>query len=428
MASRASTGKSSSSHAAATRPCCDQSPLTASKSRSWQSPLTSHSARSTPPASASPRINLPTSTEWAARGVAPRCVSISRRASPIDSISSVEAEEHDVAVLDDVVLALVAGLAVFLGCDFAAEGDVVVVGDGLGTDETAFKIGVEHSGSLRGPGALADGPGARLFRAGGEICLQAKQLVGFADQSIQAGLMQAEGLEVLGLLGVRQLRELALDLGGDDDDGGVVLPSVGLDLFGHGVAGGGRRLVDVADVERRFRREKLQLAEGLLFVGRALDETRRLAVAEEGERAVDEIQRELALLVAALGFLLDAGAALLEAFEVGEHERGLDHLSVGDRINLVGDVDDVGILEAAQHVGDGVAFADVGEELVTEAFALACALHEAGDVDETHAGRDDLLALGDHSELVEARVGHRHLAGVRLDGAAREIGRLGVGG
>jgi small GTP-binding protein len=44
-------------------------------------------------------------------------------------------------------------------------------------------------------------------------------------------------------------------------------------------------------------------------------------------------------------------------------------------VDAVGDVDDVRVLEAAQHVGDRVALADVGEELVAEAFALARALH-----------------------------------------------------
>jgi hypothetical protein len=58
---------------------------------------------------------------------------------------------------------------------------------------------------------------------------------------------------------------------------------------------------------------------------------------------------------------------------------------------------DVVVLEAAQHVHDGVDLADVGEELVAEAFALGGAAHEAGDVDEGDAGRDDLLRLRDRA-------------------------------
>ena len=76
------------------------------------------------------------------------------------------------------------------------------------------------------------------------------------------------------------------------------------------------------------------------------------------------------------------GEPLLDALEVGQHQLGLDGLGVGERIDPALDVGDVGILEAAQHVGDGVALADVGEELVAEALALAGAAHQAGDIDE----------------------------------------------
>ncbi len=88
------------------------------------------------------------------------------------------------------------------------------------------------------------------------------------------------------------------------------------------------------------------------------------------------------------------------------------------------DMGDVVILEAAQHMDDGVDLADVGEELVAEPFALGGAAHQAGDVDEADAGRDDLLRLGDRGDLLQARIGHRHLAGVRLDGAERIVGGL----
>ena len=77
---------------------------------------------------------------------------------------------------------------------------------------------------------------------------------------------------------------------------------------------------------------------------------------------------------------------------------------------------DVGVLEAADHVHDGVHLADVGEELVAEAFALAGALHQAGDVHELHRGRHRPLRRDDAGEHVEPRVGHLHDAGVGLDG------------
>ena len=55
-----------------------------------------------------------------------------------------------------------------------------------------------------------------------------------------------------------------------------------------------------------------------------------------------------------------------------------------------GDMGDVGILEAAHHVRDGVDLADMGEELVAEAFAPGGAAHQAGDIDEGEPRRLDL--------------------------------------
>ena len=82
------------------------------------------------------------------------------------------------------------------------------------------------------------------------------------------------------------------------------------------------------------------------------------------------------------------------------------------------------VFEAAQHMHDGVDFADIGEELVAEAFALRRAAHQAGDVDEGDARRDQFLRLGDVGKLAHARIGNRHFTGVRLDRAERIIRRL----
>ena len=79
--------------------------------------------------------------------------------------------------------------------------------------------------------------------------------------------------------------------------------------------------------------------------------------------------------------------------EIGERQLGVDDLDVGDRIDLAGDVDDVVVVEAAHHVRDRVGLADVGEELVAEAFALGRAGDQAGDVDELHDRRNHLLRL-----------------------------------
>jgi hypothetical protein len=73
---------------------------------------------------------------------------------------------------------------------------------------------------------------------------------------------------------------------------------------------------------------------------------------------------------------------------------------------LAGHVDHVVVFKAAHHVDDGVGFADVGQKLVAQAFALAGTGHQACDVHKFHDGRHDALGLDDLGQLLQARVGH----------------------
>jgi hypothetical protein len=149
-----------------------------------------------------------------------------------------------------------------------------------------------------------------------------------------------------------------------------------------------------------------------------------LAVTQQYQCAVDEIERLLGVLVVALGLLGEVVDALFQAVEVGEHQLGFDGLDIGQRRDLAFDMGDVGVFKAPHHMRDRVDFADGGEKLVAEAFALRGATHQACDVDEGQPRRDDLRGLGDIRQLVEPGIRHRDLADIRLDGAERIIRRL----
>ncbi len=95
-----------------------------------------------------------------------------------------------------------------------------------------------------------------------------------------------------------------------------------------------------------------------------------------------------------------------------------------DRIDPALDMGDVVVLEAAQHMRHGIDFADIGQELVAQAFALGGAAHQAGDVDEGDAGRNDLASTGDLGQHFQPRIGHGHVADIGLDGAEGIIRRL----
>jgi hypothetical protein len=61
---------------------------------------------------------------------------------------------HDVAVGDDIFLAFQPQLAGIAGARFAAERDVIGIGDGFGADKPFFKVGVNDAGGLGRPATL----------------------------------------------------------------------------------------------------------------------------------------------------------------------------------------------------------------------------------------------------------------------------------
>ena len=124
----------------------------------------------------------------------------------------------------------------------------------------------------------------------------------------------------------------------------------------------------------------------------------------------------------ALGLLLKARDRLLDGGHVGQDQLGLDGLHVALRIDLAGDVHDVGIAEEAHDLADRIGLADVRQELVAQALALRRARHQTGDVDELDRRGHDARRMVDRRQRVEARVGHRHHAHVGLDGGEGVVG------
>src|SRR5437870_11092843 len=107
-----------------------------------------------------------------------------------------ESKMQDVAVGDLVVLALEPHLAGVARAGLTTERRIVVIGDGLHTNETALEIGMNHRRRLRSLGASRDGPRRRLLRAGGEERDQIEQLMAGADQPVEAGLAEPDRSEI----------------------------------------------------------------------------------------------------------------------------------------------------------------------------------------------------------------------------------------
>ena len=68
-------------------------------------------------------------------------------------------------------------------------------------------------------------------------------------------------------------------------------------------------------------------------------------------------------------------------------------------------MDDVSVDEPANDLRDGVGFTNVGEEFVAQAFALGCALDDAGDVDERHGCGQQPFGTKDVCKHLQSGVG-----------------------
>ena len=112
------------------------------------------------------------------------------------------------------------------------------------------------------------------------------------------------------------------------------------------------------------------------------------------------------LVAAGLGLLLCACNTAFDGLEVLELQLVVYDFFVADGVDCAVHVGDVIVIEAPEHMDYGVGFADVGKELVAEAFALARSFHEAGYVDDFDSGGDHAAGLAHLHQAVEALVGH----------------------
>src|SRR5690606_17699277 len=83
----------------------------------------------------------------------------------------VKQKVQHIPIFYHVVFTFLAQFACVFCALFAFVLNEVIVGDGIGADKTAFKIGVDNTGGLGRGGADRNGPGTHFFYAGGEVSL-----------------------------------------------------------------------------------------------------------------------------------------------------------------------------------------------------------------------------------------------------------------
>ena len=292
-------------------------------------------------------------------------------------------------------------------------------------------VGVDLSGGFGRGCPVDNSPCARLVLSGGEERAVVEQFVSGADHALKAAFRCADVVqESLRLVGFER-GEFLLEFRADRDDfhavsGGVVDQRLRRVVLAERPEPG---LVDVGADERGHGGEQLERRHHAAGVRIVLVPLRNPAVFEVGDAGLGELVFRLDLRVAGAQELLALVESALEEFQVGEHEFGQDQLQVARRIDGAAHMHHVAVLKETHHVRHGVDVADMPEELVAEAFALAGALDESGDVDELQRRRHDARGFFDVGENAEAVVRHGHDARVRFNGAEREIrgGRASVG-
>ena len=133
-------------------------------------------------------------------------------------------------------------------------------------------------------------------------------------------------------------------------------------------------------------------------------------------------------LISGMSTFLKAVGTSFHGGKVSKNEFGRNYLDVPNGIDRSGNVMDVRVLKTADHLHDCIDFANMAEKLIAEAFSLACALHQAGDIDEFDSSRDDLLGFREHRELFQTLIRHADDAQVWFDGAERKICSMSLPG
>src|SRR5215470_10572927 len=131
------------------------------------------------------------------------------------------ADVHDIAVLDNVVLALEAKSSLGAGVGFGAGFEQLIPADRFRANEMFLEIGMDRACSLLGAGMRGDLPCAAFVLAGCEERDESQQLISSADQTGQTTFREAVAREKFGGIGIVHLGELGFDFSANCGGAGV---------------------------------------------------------------------------------------------------------------------------------------------------------------------------------------------------------------
>ena len=132
-------------------------------------------------------------------------------------------------------------------------------------------------------------------------------------------------------------------------------------------------------------------------------------------------------LLVPLGGLLCLVNAPVHHLHIGHDQLQVNGVHVPDGVGGALHVDDVLVVEAADHMDDGIGHTDVGQEFVAQSLALGGALYQTGDVHKLNDCGGGLFGVVHLGKLVQPVVRDSHHAHIGVDGAEGVIGTLGAG-
>jgi len=330
--------------------------------------------------------------------------------------SSAVAEENNIAFLNNVFFSFQADLGFFFGGVDAPGGEKIFAANDFSANKTLFDVAVNFPGGFDGGVTPADGPGAHFGFARGEERNQTHQVIGGANQAIQAGFFQAVGGEEFGRCLFFHFREFGFQASADRDDRrvGTALQRGELVLLDGLVEFGGFVVTEIQHVEHRPLRKKEKTADGLALLGCKFEFPQRFFGFEMHlalfENTLLMLEQRVLLF---LQVLFDPFQALGNLIVVRKNQLKIEIGGIAKRIDAALGMRHAGIVEDANDVGDGIHIAQR-----SEAFAHALFLH-AGEIHVLHRGVGDLLWVVELGKFAETRLGNLGNADVRRLAALR---------
>ena len=133
-------------------------------------------------------------------------------------------------------------------------------------------------------------------------------------------------------------------------------------------------------------------------------------------------------LTTTAGLLAQALKRLLDELDILDAKLLTDNGQVTDRVNVTLDVNDFSIVEATDHLEDGIDSTDVRQESVTQTSTSRGTTGQTSNIVDGQVGGNLGLGLVLVNQPVEALIGNDDTGLFGVDGSIREVGRVTKGG